>query len=94
MEATSTTEQKRCRAILDNMIDKEIENTNELLGLLGSGVEFMATTDLTETPLIHGRNLEDLLTKRIALMIRHRDDEPFIDPAYTERKAAQAYELT
>ena len=31
-----------------------------LLDVLHSGVEFMATTDLGETPLIHGRNLEAL----------------------------------
>ena len=55
-----------------------------------SGIEFMATTDLEETQLIHGRNLDDLLRKRIALMEAHRDDEPFIDPRYIEREAGRA----
>ncbi len=94
MEATSGAEKKKCRAMLDEMIDKEMENSDTLLGLLDSDVEFMATTELTETPLIHGRNMKELLTRRIALMSAHRDDEPFIDPEYIERNAARAYELT
>ncbi|MFC1529750.1 hypothetical protein ACFL6R_03430 [Gemmatimonadota bacterium] len=78
-----------CRALLDSMIDNEIANSRRLLELLDSGVEFMATTDLEETQLIHGRNLDDLLRKRIALMEAHRGDEPFIDPDYIERQAGR-----
>ena len=47
----------------------------------------MATTDLGESPLMHGRNLKDLLARRIALMERHAKDDPFIDPGYMERMA-------
>jgi hypothetical protein len=94
LEATSGVGKKKCRAILDEMIDKEIENSEVLLRLLESRVEFMATTDLTETPLIHGRNMKHLLAKRIAIMSAHREDEPFIDPEYIERNAARAYELS
>jgi len=49
----------------------------------------MATTDLGESPLMHGRNLKDLLARRIALMERHRTDDPYIDPGYMERMAGQ-----
>jgi hypothetical protein len=94
MEATSGVEQRDCRTVLDEMTTKELENSEHLLALLESDVEFMATTDLTETPLIHCRNMKELLTRRIALMSAHRDDEPFIDPEYIERNAARAYELT
>jgi hypothetical protein len=94
MEAISGAEKRKCCSVLDEMITKELENSEHLLALIDSDVEFMATTDLTETPLIHGRNMKELLTKRIALMVVHRDDEPFIDPEYIERNAARAYELT
>jgi hypothetical protein len=94
MEATGEAEKMECRRLLDEMITQELDNSERLLALLDSGVEFMATTDLPETPLIHGRNMKDLLTKRIALMSAHRDDVPFIDAEYIERHAARAYELT
>ena len=72
-----------------SMMLREIANSEDLIDLVGSGVEFMATTDLQETPLIHGRNLDVLLPKRIALMRAHLDDEPWIDGHYIERKAAE-----
>ncbi|UCD24410.1 MAG: hypothetical protein JSW51_00375 [Gemmatimonadota bacterium] len=93
MDAVSGVEKKKCRAILDEMIAKELENSEQLLELLDSEVEFMATTDLTETPLIHGRNMRQLLARRMALMVKHRTDEPFIDPGYIERQAAKVHEL-
>jgi hypothetical protein len=84
-EAANGGARERVRAT----IDREIANSRSLLRLLESPVEFMTTTDLGETPLIHGRNLPDLLRKRIALMERHRDDRPWIDHDYMMRKAAQ-----
>jgi len=88
MEATDPGEKMRHRQALDDLIDREIANSLSLTALLDTGVEFMATTDLGETPLIHGRNLKALLERRIALMRRHRDDEPFIDHDYMLRMAA------
>jgi hypothetical protein len=89
MEAGSETERGACWDIVREMIPREIENSEKLLTLLDSNVEFMAATDQGETPLIHGGNLKHLLAKRIALMSAHRDDEPFIDPEYIEGKAGQ-----
>ena len=40
----------------------------------------MATTDLGESPLMHGRNLKDLLARRIALMERHGQRRPVHRP--------------
>jgi hypothetical protein len=71
--------------VLDRMIAKETANSRDLMDIVDSGIEFMATTDLGESPLIHGRNFKDLLTRRIALMERHAKDDPFIDPGYMER---------
>ena len=89
MEAKSATEKRKHRTSLRDMMRSEIANSEALLQLLDSGVEFMATTDLGETPLMHGRNLKDLLRKRTALMKRHMDDDPFIDHDYMMRMAGQ-----
>jgi hypothetical protein len=92
MQAGSKTDKRRCREMLNDMTRREIANSETLMGLVDSGVEFMATTDMGETPLMHGRNLKTLLRKRIALMTRHKDDEPFIDHDYTMRMAGRVLE--
>jgi hypothetical protein len=89
MQAVSESEQNECRAVLDKMIAGELANSEQLLELLDSGVEFMATTDLGESALMYGRNLKEMVQKRIELMSAHRDDEPYIDPEYIERNAGQ-----
>lgn len=89
IEATEVDEKARWRVVLDDMIVKEIANTRELMALIDSGIEFMATAGEGESPLMHGRNLKTLLAMRIALMQRHAGDEPFIDPHYMERMAGQ-----
>jgi len=78
-----------CQSVLNEMMLEEIVNSEELIKLLASGIEFMATTDQEETPLIHGRNLKELLQKRIRLMRAHLHDEPWIDPEYIERRASE-----
>ena len=87
MEATTDEERSRARTLVREMMEEELENSRRLLDLLDSGVDFMATTDQGETPLIYGENLRESVRKRMALMEAHRDDEPFIDPAYMERQA-------
>jgi hypothetical protein len=89
MQATTESERRECRAVLDAMITRELENSAQLLQLLDSGVEFMATTDRGETALIYGRNLKEMVRKRMKLMTAHRDDEPYIDPEYIERNAGR-----
>ena len=92
MEASSKADRRRHRATLADAMKREIANSETLMRLAGSSVEFMATTDMGETPLMHGRNLKELLQKRIALMTRHMDDEPFIDHDYTMRMAGRMLE--
>ncbi|MGD2215376.1 MAG: hypothetical protein PVJ64_01415 [Gemmatimonadales bacterium] len=87
VQAVTDSERSDCRSLIDEMMVGELVNSERLLGLLDSDVEFMATTDQGETPLMYGRNLRDLLTKRVELMTAHRGDEPYIDPGYIERNA-------
>jgi len=89
MGAQTGAERAHWRTVLNRMIAKEIANSRDLMDLLGSGIEFMATTDLGESPLMHGRNLKDLLARRIILMERHARDEPFVDPSYMQRMAGR-----
>ncbi|MBU0520606.1 hypothetical protein KJ564_16875 [bacterium] len=81
---------QKWREFLQDMMKKEIANTDELLSLLETGIEFMAMTEQGETPLIHGTNFRYNLEKRIALMELHFDDEPFIDHDYMLRKSADS----
>lgn len=92
MGAKTMSARRRHRAALDDMVRREIANSEALMALLDSGVEFMATTELGETPLVHGRNLKELLQRRIALMERHRGDDPFIDHDYMVRMAGRVVE--
>ncbi|UCD75991.1 MAG: hypothetical protein JSV91_03530, partial [Phycisphaerales bacterium] len=92
LQAQDSGERASCRRLLRDMMEEEIDNSRELSRLLDSGTEFMAMTDQGETPLIHGENLRELLVKRIALMRRHMDDEPYIDPDYIERIAGRMLE--
>jgi hypothetical protein len=89
LETTDVDQKARWRGVLDDMIAKEIANSRELMALVDSGIEFMATAGEGESPLMHGRNLKTLLATRIALMERHASDDPFIDPLYMERMAGR-----
>lgn len=89
LETEVESEKEKNREFLKDAMKKEIENSKQLLELLASGIEFMAVTDMGETPLIHGNNLKDLLQKRIAIMEAHIEDEPFIDPLYIEKNAGK-----
>ncbi|MBU2690215.1 MAG: hypothetical protein KJ970_04745 [Candidatus Eisenbacteria bacterium] len=89
MQAQSEAEKESNRILIKEMITKEIENTNKLLELFKTGIAFMALSGAGETPLIYGSNIEENLGRRVALMRRHIDDEPYIDFQYTEKKAGE-----
>jgi hypothetical protein len=83
---------RRCRALLDDMIGREIANAEAMIRLWNeSGIEWMAVSAYGETPFIHGENVPDLLARKIALMKRHRRDKPFIDPGYMFRVENDPY---
>ena len=82
----------RCRALLDDMIGREIDNSRRLIRLWKSApVEWMYVSDFGETPFIYGENFADLLRKRIALMKKHRRDKPAIDPEFMFRVKDDPY---
>lgn len=89
MEATNENSRKKEKEFILGMIEKEIRNSHELIDLLGSGIEFMAITDKGETQLVYGENIKELLAKRIQLMEKHKNNEPYIDHNYMERKAVE-----
>jgi hypothetical protein len=74
------------RARLDDMVGREIANSRDLIALWNEApVEWMMVSPLGETPFIYGENFPELLEKKIALMSRHRTDEPRIDPDFMFR---------
>ena len=77
---------KNCRCLLGEMIDREIENSKEMIELWReSPIEWIIISGSVETPFIHGDNFGDLLERKIALMEKHKNDEPRIDPDYMFR---------
>ncbi len=86
MEAGGAARKKALRADLDEAVGREIANAEAMLELWNEpGVEWMMAAEVGETAFIHGTNFGDLLRRKIALMRRHRRDEPRIDPDYMFR---------
>lgn len=74
-------EKKKHRAFLDDMMDREIANTKDLLDLWNSSnVDFMAISGAGETSYIYGENIGELIPRKIELMEKYRNVEPRIDP--------------
>ena len=85
-ETGSAKRRTACRALLRAMADREIRNARELVRLWKeTPAEWMMVSDFGETPFIYGRNFADHLERKIALMERHRNDRPRIDPDYMYR---------
>ena len=75
----------RCLSLLDDLMDREIENTEELIELWeNTDVEWMIVGEV-ETPFIHGENFGALLRKKVDLIKSYRSHKPFIDPDYMFR---------
>jgi hypothetical protein len=79
----------RFKSAVQDMMRDEIANSKEIIRLFKYGIEFIALTDQGETPLMYGVNLPELIEKRIALMEKHIDDDPYIDGNYIERMAGR-----
>ncbi len=86
IEAKDRAEKEKRRAMVRAMVDDEIANARDLAALFGSSeTRFMPVDPSGETFNMYGRNLPELILKKIALMEKHRDDEPRIDPDFMWR---------
>lgn len=94
LESAESAIRTGCRKLLDEMIAKEIENCQELIRLWEEApVEWLIVSESGETPFIHGGNFPELVAKKISLMEKYRDDEPFIDPDYMTRIKNDPYSI-
>ena len=81
-----------CRKLLDEMIEREIQNCEDLIELWKKApIEWMIVSGTEETPFIHAKNFVDLLANKVSLMKKHRGDEPSIDPDYMFRVKNNPY---
>ena len=86
VEAKDPAEKAKRRAQVRAMVDDEIANARDLAALFeGSETRFMPVDPSGETFNMYGPNLAELIRRKIALMDRHRDDEPRIDPDFMWR---------
>jgi hypothetical protein len=93
LDATDRSIKADCRKLLDEMIGREIQNSQELIELCEQApVEWMIISGSEETPFIHGENFPKLLEKKIILMEKYKSSEPYIDPDYMFRVANNPYE--
>lgn len=73
-------EKKKWRAYLDDMMDKDIQNTKDLLNLWkNSDVNFMIISETGETSYMYADNFGEKLQKKIELVEKYRHVEPRID---------------
>jgi hypothetical protein len=86
MAASSPDAQKMMLSAVRATIDDELKNAEDLLQLWNTTrTEFMPVASLGEKWAFYGSNFGDLLEKKIALMKKHREDTPFIDPNFMWR---------
>lgn len=91
IEAKDASEKKRRLAQVRDMVDDEIRNARALAGLFASSTTpFMPVAPEGETFNMYGPNLAELIGRKIALMEKHRDDEPRVDPDFMWRMPPDA----
>lgn len=80
LASKDATEKARLKDELQDMIDRDIRNTQDMIDLWNEAtVEFMHVSDIVETSTLYGENFAELLERKIALTKKYRDVEPFID---------------
>jgi hypothetical protein len=86
MEASSESGKQQYRGMCREMVLNESKNARNLLELWNEGgVDWMPVSQAEESLHIYADNFGDHLGRKIALMERHINDEPFIDPKYMWR---------
>lgn len=90
LQARSPRDRERSREVVQDMIDRELRNTRDLLDLWNAGpAEFIPVSTVGDSLHMYGETFGQQLQKKIDLMERHRNDEPFIDPDYMWRMQDQ-----
>jgi hypothetical protein len=85
-QASAPAERARFRIFGEAMVAHELANARTLLALWKrSTVPFIPISALGESLHMYGDNFGELLERKIALMERHAQDEPSIDPDYMWR---------
>lgn len=89
LKTDDTAKKAYYKKVVQDMMKEEIENAKDFIELFTtSKIEFMAISREGETPLIYGKNLPELVKKKIELMEKHINDDPYIDPDYMMKRAA------
>ncbi|MBI3006399.1 MAG: hypothetical protein HYY49_13465 [Ignavibacteriales bacterium] len=86
LQAATKKQKDAYRKKVGEMIQSESQNAKNLLHLWEtSPVDVIPISRSGESLHIYGENFGELLKKKIELMDRHKDDEPYIDPNYMWR---------
>jgi hypothetical protein len=86
IEAKDPAERERRLTMVRAMVDDEVGNARALAALFeASKTRFMPVDPTGETFNMYGTNLTELIRRKIALMEKHRNDEPRIDPDFMWR---------
>jgi hypothetical protein len=86
LQAKTNQQRKKYRELARQMVESELQNTRALLALWeGALVDFVPISSACETLHIYGENFGELLKKKMRLMEKHINDEPYIDPNYMWR---------
>jgi hypothetical protein len=94
LEAKDSATKERCRAYLREMVAGEIQCAEALLQLWETATtHWMVVSHLGETSYLYGENLGGLIRKKIALMKKYGDAEPYIDPNFIWRVPGYEYEM-
>lgn len=79
--ATTDAERAKHYAFLQDAIDKDLDNTRNLIDLLETTQhDLIVVSGDTETPFVYGENLIEQLHNKIALTEKYRSVDPYIDP--------------
>lgn len=86
IEAKDPAEKERRLTMVRAMVDDEVGNAHALAALFEeSKTRFMPVNPTGETFNMYGTNLPELIRRKVALMEKHRNDEPRIDPDFMWR---------
>jgi hypothetical protein len=86
MESQADEQRSYYRALCRSMVSSELENARNLLKLWNERtVDWMPVSATSESLHIYGENFGEQVMRKIKLMEKHIDDEPYIDPDYMWR---------